>query len=386
MNEFSGARALYRGALFTLALVALGLIALELKWVLLQLFAAIIVAAGMAPVVRRARDPSRSHIFGRRLPTAAVVLLIYLALAVILLVVGSILVGAALDGTNTLIARAPQYAAEINAWLQYLQQSSPLLANLDVIDLFGGVSGLTQSAAGFLTQMLGAASVVLGIFGGVLNVLFILFMALYITVDGESMRDYAMVFLPLNQQPRAQRLATNISNRLSHWVVGQLLLAFIIGTVAGIGLGLLGVPGAPVLGLVWMVAEFIPGIGPFISAVPSIALGFLASPTTGLLAAVFSLAWSQIENNIITPRLMGRAVALNPLVVLLALLAGNELLGLVGALLAIPAAAALGVVVDELRGERLEALAAQTAALQAQSPAHPLDNAQEPGAVQRTAT
>ena len=108
-----------------------------------------------------------------------------------------------------------------------------------------------------------------------MNVLFVLFMALYMTVDGGKILDYAIVFFPLSRQPQARRVMTNIAVRLSHWVVGQLLLALVIGTVAGIGLGLLGVPGAPVLAVIWMVAEFIPGIGPFIAAVPSILLGFL---------------------------------------------------------------------------------------------------------------
>jgi len=111
--------------------------------------------------------------------------------------------------------------------------------------------------------------------------------------------------------------------------------------------------------MIWFIAEFLPGIGPFIAAVPSILLGFLAGPTTGVLATIFTLAWSQIESNVVTPRLMGKAVEINSLVILVALLVGNELLGLLGALFAIPAAAAIAVVVDELRQQRLEYLAAE---------------------------
>jgi predicted PurR-regulated permease PerM len=207
-----------------------------------------------------------------------------------------------------------------------------------------------------LDQVLGAASLLLTIFGGAVNVLFVLFMALYMTVDGERILDYVIVFLPLSRQTQARRITTNIADRLSHWVVGQLLLAGVIGTVAGIGLGLLGVPGAPLLGLIWFVAEFIPGIGPFIAAVPSILLGFLAGPTTGVLATIFTFTWSQIESNVVTPRLMGKAVEINSLVVLVALLVGNELLGLLGALFSIPAAAAIAVVVDEFRAQRVQSL------------------------------
>ncbi len=202
--------------------------------------------------------------------------------------------------------------------------------------------------------MLNAASLLLALFGGALNVIFVLFMALYITVDGPAMRDYLVVFAPRSRQAQARRVITNMASRLGHWVAGELVLCLIVGLGAGIGFGLIGVPGASLLALVWAIAELIPGIGPFISAVPSILLGFLAGPEIGVLATIFTLAWSQVENNVLVPRVMGHAVKLNPLVVLVALLIGNQLLGLAGALFAIPAAAALAVIVDELHRERLE--------------------------------
>jgi predicted PurR-regulated permease PerM len=360
-NELTATRVLYRAAIFAIAMVALALLLLQLKFVIIQVFAAVIVAAGMAPLVGRATDPRRTHIFGWRLPKAAVVVLIYIVIGLVLIVVGSIMISSAVEALDSLLARAPEYASQIDTWVSDLQSRFPFLADLHVVDLFGGTSGLSQSISAALTRLVGAASILLTIFGGAVNVLFVLFMALYITVDGGKILDYTIVFFPLSRQPQARRVMTNIAVRLSHWVVGQLLLALVIGTVAGIGLGLLGVPGAPVLAVIWMVAEFIPGIGPFIAAVPSILLGFLAGPTTGILATIFTFAWSQVESNVVTPRLMGRAVEMNSLVVLVALLVGNELLGLLGALFAIPAAAAIAVVVDELRSQRLEYLEKEAA-------------------------
>jgi predicted PurR-regulated permease PerM len=355
-TELTATRVLYRAAIFTIAMVALGLLLLQLKFVIIQVFAALIVAAGMAPLVARATDPHRTHIFGWRPPKAVVVVLIYLVIGVLLIIIGSIMIDNAVNGLNTLVARAPGYAATIDTWLADLQERSPVLADLHLTDLFGGASGISQTLATVLGQVLGAASLLLSLFGGVVNVLFVLFMALYMTVDGEKILDYVIVFFPRSRQPQARRVMTNITSRLSHWVVGQLLLALVIGTVAGVGLGLLGVPGAPVLGMIWFIAEFIPGIGPFIAAAPSILMGFLAGPTTGVLATIFTFTWSQIESNVVTPRLMGRAVEMNSLVVLVALLIGNELLGLLGALFAIPAAAAIAVIVDEFRRQRLEYL------------------------------
>lgn len=352
-NEFTYARALYRGALFAVTLVVLVLLGLQLKWVVLQVFAAVIVAAGMAPIVSRVADPQHHRAKRWHPPAALVVVLIYVVVGAIVLVLGTVVLRAVVDQLRLLIERAPEYAAELQSWYTDVAQRFTLLNEFDPSALYGGTAGLTQTLAGLGGQALNFANLLLAVFGGVINVIFVLFMALYLTIGGVSMRDYLIVFLPLSRQQQAHRIVTNISLRLGHWVVGQLTLSVIVGVGAGIGLGLIGVPGASLLALVWAIAEFIPGIGPFISAVPSIVLGFLAGPTTGVLAAIFTLCWSQVESNIITPRVMGRAVELNPLVVLVALLVGNELLGLAGALFSIPAAAVIAVIVDELRQERL---------------------------------
>jgi predicted PurR-regulated permease PerM len=367
-NEMTATRVLYRAAIFAIVMVGLAFLLLQLKFVVIQVFAAVIVAAGMAPLVSRATDPARAHLFGWRPPKAVVVVIIYAVIGFLLVVLGSIMISIALDGLTTLLNRAPAYSTTIESWLADLQSTSPILQDLHVLDLFGGASGISQTLQTVLGQLLNAASLLLTIFGGAVNVLFVLFMALYMTVDSQRILEYVIVFFPLSRQVQARRVMTNIADRLSHWVVGQLLLAAIIGTVAGIGLGLLGVPGAPLLGMIWFIAEFIPGIGPFIAAVPSILLGFLAGPTTGILATIFTFAWSQVESNVVTPRLMGRAVEINSLVVLVALLVGNELLGLLGALFSIPAAAAIAVVVDEFREQRIQSLEAQRRSIQRPAP------------------
>ncbi|MBV9356892.1 MAG: AI-2E family transporter [Chloroflexi bacterium] len=358
MNELSLARAIFRGGALLLALVALTLLGLELKWVVVQVFAAAIVAAGMAPVVGRLTDPRRTRTWRWRPPVALVVLVIYVVVGCVVLILGSLLLDILLTQGGVLVARVPEFALKLQAAYLSVVGRWETLRDLDPWTLLGGAGALSQWAVGVLSQMLNVASLLLALFGGALNVIFVLFMALYLTVDGAVMRDYLVVFAPRSRQAQARRVVTNMASRLGHWVAGELVLCIIVGVGAGIGLGLIGVPGASLLALVWAIAELIPGIGPFISAVPSILLGFLAGPETGVLATIFTLAWSQIENNVLVPRVVGHAVKLNPLVVLVALLVGNQLLGLAGALFSIPAAAALAVIVDELHRERLEQPAA----------------------------
>jgi predicted PurR-regulated permease PerM len=353
MNELGLSRALYRGAIFGLSILALVIIGVQLKWVLVQVFAAAIVAAGMAPVVSRFTHPEHVPAGRWRPSPALVVLVIYLVVGVFVFVIGSILVRATLTQATALALRAPELASDLQAWYFGVVGYSSVLEQLDIWDMLGGTSGLTQWLLGATQQILNAAGLLGAIFGGALNVIFVLFMALYLTVDGPSMRDYLLVFLPANRRERARRIVANITSRLGLWVAGQLIVCVIVGVGAGVALALIGVPAAALQALIWAICVVIPGIGPFISAAPTILLGFSVGPTTGILATIFAIVWSQLENNVLIPRVMDRAVKLNPLVVLVAVLVGHELLGVAGALFAIPLAAALAVFVDELHHQRL---------------------------------
>jgi predicted PurR-regulated permease PerM len=361
-NESLLSRALFRGALSLVVLVVLVLLGLQIKSLLIQLFAAGIIAAGMAPVVRALTESRRAQSWRWRPPPVLVVLLIYLLAGIFLVGLATILLQVLLAQGTALIQRMPQYAATLQSWYAYLSSRSTLLAELDPWSLVGGANGVTQWAVSMLGQLLNVAGLVFAIFGGAINCIFVLFVALYLILDGATIRDYMLVFLPVTQQPRARTVIVNISNRLGQWLVGEMALCLIIGTGSAIGFSLIGVPGAAFLGVVWAIAELIPGIGPFIAAAPSILLGFIAGVDTGIAATIFTIAWSQVENNVVVPRVMSRAVKLNPLVVLVALLLGYELLGLAGALFAVPFAAAVAVIVDEFHEARLKSLQREDAA------------------------
>ena len=356
MNELSLNKSLSRFALIAIALLSIVVLLLLLRYVLVQLFVALIIAAGMSPLVSAVTDPERTRNWRWRPPRALAVLVIYTVACVGLLLIGALVLrGMAVEG-QALVVRVPEAASEFQAWLEAQTQAYPFLVELGLSSQTFSLLGLEQYAVTFLRQLAGAASALVSLFGGAITVLFVMFMALYMTVDREAMLEYCIVFVPEQRQAQARRVVSHISARLSAWVIGQFVLCVSIGIGAWIGLSLIGVPGAAILGVIWAVAEFIPGIGPFISAVPSILLGFAVSPTVGLLATAFSIIWSQVANNVVLPRVMSTAVKLNPLIVLLSLLIGSELLGLIGALISIPAAAAIAVVIDEVRIERLESL------------------------------
>ena len=111
------------------------------------------------------------------------------------------------------------------------------------------------------------------------------------------------------------------------WVRGQLAVSTMIGVIFGVGLGVIGVPYAALLGVVAFIGEFVPLVGPFISSVPAILVAFLTGgPTLGLITIVFCIVVEQLECDLIVPRIMGSATAIHPVAVLLAILAGAQLL------------------------------------------------------------
>ncbi len=354
MNELGTSRALYRGGLFLLVIFIGALILHELVWVVVQLFVASIIAAAMTPIVNSVVASKRVRRLRWQPPRGVVVLVMYLLAALIAVTFGFVVVRAIVRESAMLLESVPQYTDLFTSWLASVVAAYPGLheVNLDTwiaLNMQVALGGLPVALGGMLT-LVGLATSLLG---GFLTVLFTVFMALYLTIDAPRMRDYLVVFWPPDRQQRAGRMSNEMGTRLGHWAIGQAVLCVIVGGGAWLGLQVIGVPYAVLLGLVWALAEFVPGIGPFLSAVPTILLGFTVSPEIGVAAAVFSLVWSQVENNIITPKVMGNAVELHPLVILVALLVGSELLGAPGALLAIPVAATLAVVVDEIRLERV---------------------------------
>jgi predicted PurR-regulated permease PerM len=194
---------------------------------------------------------------------------------------------------------------------------------------------------------------VLGLLSGLLDMLMILLLALYITTDGPRIGRYLRAFLPPDRHEQSSRITARIFVRLGGWVSGQLLLCVIIGFMSWVGLVLIGVPYAVVLALIAGILEAVPNIGPIIAAVPAIIVAALYSPWQAVLVLILYLIIQQLENYVIVPRVMSKAVELHPLAVLLALMVGGELMGVLGAVLAVPVTAAISVVVDEIRAERI---------------------------------
>lgn len=193
-----------------------------------------------------------------------------------------------------------------------------------------------------------ARTVFAGIFAGV-TILVLVFLML---LEAKTVTSTTLRLVPVRHRERVRRVAVDASRAVSGYVFGNLVISVIAGVAAWIMLALLGVPYAGVLGLFVGFADLIPLVGATLGAVPTIAFAFLHSTTAGIVALVFFIVYQQFENHVLQVSIMSRTVKVNPLTVLVSVLIGVQLFGLLGALLAIPAAGIIQVVAIDLYRDR----------------------------------
>jgi predicted PurR-regulated permease PerM len=308
-----------------------------IREVLLMLYISGLLAIGLSPVVRRIE---RGQLLKRRvrLPRWLAILLLYLGfLSAVGLILAMIL--PPLVGQMTQLVQAlPTYADRLQAFLishnlvKKTWSWSSLFANLQ-----------TPSSVA-ITGIFGALSGVLGVFGKVVTILLLPF---YLLLESSKLRNSFLRLFNPDNRARADRIMRAVTVKVGAWLGGQLLLGGIIGLTATIGFWLIGVPYFYVLGLVAAVGEMIPVVGPILAAVPAIALAATVSPQAALITALFCWGQQFVENNFLVPRIMERQVGVSPVTIIISLLVGSTLLGFLGAVLAVPTAAIVQVVVQE---------------------------------------
>lgn len=306
--------------------------------VLLLLYISGIFAIGFSPIVRWI-EHQRFAKFNRRIPRWLAILILYLFII-------SAIVGVCALVFPPLISQARAFWEHMPDLLsrgqQYLIDRGLLQRQLSMQELWQRAPiGGNHDTVG---QIVGAAW---GFFGGLFGLITILILTFYLLVDAESIRGSFMRLFPRGRRTQVAKASADVTVKVSAWLNGQLLLATIIGLTAGIGLWLLGVPYFYVLALIAGIGEMIPVVGPIIAAIPAIAVAASVSGQKALFVAIFFLIQQQIENHVLVPKIMERQVGISPAMVIVALLIGGSLLGVMGAILAVPTAAIFQVIFQE---------------------------------------
>lgn len=208
------------------------------------------------------------------------------------------------------------------------------------------IEALSRNAISVLKIVSSAASNILGIFT-------VLVLTFYLLLERKNFpKYYQTLFGDGEKRKRIERLVEGVEYNLGGWVRGQIILMFIVGLMSYIGLRILGIRAALTLALIAGLLEFIPNLGPTLAAVPAVIIGLTMSTPMALGVAFLYIIIQQLENNIIVPQVMRKAVGLNPLITLMALMAGFSLGGIGGAVLAVPMFLVARVIVFDLYTKR----------------------------------
>jgi predicted PurR-regulated permease PerM len=355
MSEAAAWRVVVRGVLLVFVLIFVVLLARELRSVIVQLLLSLILAAAATPLVDALTVSDRARRWRWRPHRGLAAAFVFLSAILLLILAGTTVFRAVGPDVWRFAVTLPDYVERIQRAYNDLLASNPELASRLTADSGApSIQNLLSALSGVAAQAPRLVNVLADIFSGVLYLVFALILALYLTIDGDRIRRYLVDLMPLAWQPHGLHVSERIGNRLGAWARGEVVLGAIVGGLTWVGALVIGLPYAAALALIAAVGELIPNLGPIVAGVVLVTVGFLTSPTQGLLALALAVLVQQLENNLIVPRVMSQAVDLHPVVVMVAILTGGELLGIPGALLAVPVAASLSVVVTEIQRERLE--------------------------------
>lgn len=314
--------------LTTLGILAFLWVLLQIKSLFVILFVALVLCLALNPVVVKLKS--------WRVPRPLGVILTFL---LILVSFG----GAITYGFTPMINQMGKFLLGLPAFLE------PILGRLPVPlteqlrnQLF---AQLTTLSANLLNSTVAIAS-------NSLFILTIFVFTFYLLLDWENVRSRFIELFNRPMRKRVEGIIDQMEHQLGGWVRGVLGLMALVGVLVFLGLAVLGVEYALPLALIAAVLEIVPMIGPIIAMIPAAVVGFGSSLWLGIWVLVLYAVVQQVENQLIVPNVMGRAVGFSPLATLIILFVGAELFGVMGLLLALPTALFLSIVIkDILAGE-----------------------------------
>ena len=305
---------------------------------LILLLIGILLATAIDPLARRMRRVG----LNRPASILSVYVLVLLIVAGLLAFILPPIVAQATDFATNLPRVADhlqqRYATSSHAWVRELSADGAQKLR-DLSDHPPDVSGVVKDQA---------VNVVSSLFGSLISIVTVLLISFYWLSERNLIRRALLGFVPDQRRTRVNDIWTHIETKLGKWFRAQLTLCAIIGASCAVGYGILQIEFWPLLALIAAVTEIIPILGPWIGGVPAVVIALTDGPVKAIIVAVFIIVLQQIEGNILVPRIQGDAIGLTPLAVILAILAGTSLAGPIGGILAVPIAAIIQVLIQDL--------------------------------------
>ena len=330
-TEAVSVRTLVYASLIVAALVGLVLMIAQIISIVLLLLIAIVFAEGIRTPVKY---------FGLfHLNQPAAVLAVYLCLVLILGVLVALLVAPIVNEVNNLINQLPGYQERVGATITQLQQQLHIAPNQN---LTSQVVGSLNTAKDVLVAV---GSYVAGV---VVDFFLVMILSFLWLVTSDRLKEFVVDLFQPQQQPLASDILREMGFRMGGYVSATGINMVIVGVATGVASAGLRLPSPVLLGIFAGLAAAVPLVGPIVGSIPAVLLGFTVGPAYPLIVALVMAGVQMLDAQLIVPPLMNRVVALPALSVVLALLIGGTLAGIIGALLSIPVAAALHVLVTRV--------------------------------------
>lgn len=299
--------------------------------VIFNLFIAIVIGTVIRPAV--------AWLNQRGLHRMAGVILVYLLLLLLLTGFLLLLFPLIVEQGTTIAAAMPDYYQNLRGWL--VNNPNQFLVGLS--EFLPATLPKLQPVQQTGQEMMASAGQVAGYLTSLTRVIFIaiviLVLAFYWTLEGPRIIQSFLLLLPQGQRESIRDLISAMESKVGFYMVGQGILCLVIGIMALLAYSVIGLPNALVLALIAGVLEAVPMIGPLLGAIPAGLVALSIAPDKLIWVIVATVIIQQLENSLLVPRVMSKAVGVNPFVTLLALFAFSSLFGLAGALMAIPMAA-----------------------------------------------
>ena len=335
------------GALGVLVAVFVGGIVGQLSTVILYIALALFLALGLDPVV--------SWLQRRGMPRWTAILIVFAAVIGLFVGLIAVIVPIIVDQITQAVDNWPQMVEDFQnsdfvAWVGTISGSTTWIEDSIAAaeDWLGDPDNIGSLTGGILA--VGA-----GIAGGFTGATIVLILTLYFLASLASMKRYAARFVPASSRPGFIDVSQEITGSVGRYVIGQLSLGAVNGVLSLIFLTIIGAPAPILLAFIAFLCSLVPLVGTLTGAIIISLVSFAASPATGLAAAVYYLIYMQVEAYVLSPRIMNRAVAVPGALVVIAAVAGGTLGGVLGALVAIPIAASLIIIVENVVFPRQDA-------------------------------
>ena len=319
----------------------LALIAMRYVFTKFPVVRTTLAALAISVILAYIINPLVNYLETKRLSRRLGVLIVYVGFILILVLLFVVVLPKTIEELRNLFIAVPQWLNEWNARILDVSDQIEKMTNLDMSRIMS--SGQKQVEAyvnslenSFLDQIRSMASGMYAALGRIVTFVLVLILTYYFTVDKNRIKVKMYKAIPLNYRSDILNLASEINSAMMEFLKGKLLLAFIVGLMTMLMLFILGVNFAVAIGLITMIADIIPYIGPFLAFVPAFFFSFMDSWTKAIWVAVlfFFLQWA--ENNLFAPKILGKRTGLHPAMVLLCIFIGGGTFGVIGMILSVP--------------------------------------------------